>query len=46
VIAWQNREVGRYGIKREKRQQYFAAVRAGMDENRVSIVDELSGQSQ
>jgi hypothetical protein len=45
VIAWQNREVGRYGIKRE-RQQYFAAVRAGMDENRVSIVDELSGQSQ
>jgi len=37
---------GRYGIKAGKRQQYFAAIRAGMDEKRISVVDELSGQSQ
>jgi len=46
TVVAEPKKVGRYGIKGGKRQQYFAAVRAGMDENCVSIVEELSGQSQ
>ena len=37
---------GATALKGGKRQQYFTAVRAGMDENRGSIVDKVSGQSQ
>lgn len=46
TVVAEPKKVGRYSIKGGKRQQYYVAVRAGMDENRISIVEELSGQSQ